>query len=123
MKSVILILMLVVTTFGFTIINNCGASQDYVDALHTYLQQAYDMYTQDIKMPALCPDFRVELRNDIQYPAVTYSKIGPLGACAYKMEFRCDISRAWLQHLAFHEMAHSLQNSVGDGGKGYGWWC
>jgi hypothetical protein len=38
------------------------------------------------------------------------------------MEFRCDISRVWLQHLAFHEMAHALQNAVGDGGKGYGWW-
>jgi len=122
MKSVILILMLVATTFGFTIINNCGASQDYVDTLRTYLQQAYDMYTQDIRTPALCPDFHVVLRNDIQYPAVTYSRIGPFGACAYKMEFRCDISRAWLQHLAFHEMAHALQNAVGDGGKGYGWW-
>jgi len=122
MKSVILILMLAVTTFGFTIINICGASQDYVDTLRTYLQQAYDMYTQDIRTPALCPDFRVELKNDIQYPAVTYSKITPFGACAYKMEFRCDISRAWLQHLTFHEMAHALQNSVGDGGKGYGWW-
>jgi len=122
MKSVIPILMLVVATFGFTIINNCGASQDYVDTLRTYLQQAYDMYTQDIRTPALCPDFRVELKNDIQYPAVTYSKITPFGACAYKMEFRCDISRAWLQHLAFHEMAHALQNTMGDGGKGYGWW-
>jgi len=24
--------------------------------------------------------------------------------------------------LAFHEMAHALQNAAGDGGKGYGWW-
>jgi hypothetical protein len=80
------------------------------------------MYAQDVKTPALCPDFRVELKNDIQYPAATYSRVGPLGVCAYKMEFRCDISRAWLQHLSYHEMAHALQNSVGDGGKGYGWW-
>ncbi len=122
MKNAILILLLSATVLAFTIVNTCNAPQDYVNALRSFLQQAYDMYTQDIKAPALCPDFRVELRNDIQYPAVTYSRIGPFGACAYKMEFRCDISRAWLQHLAFHEMAHALQNSVGDGGKGYGWW-
>jgi hypothetical protein len=118
----VLTLMLSATVFGFTVINNCGASQDYVDVLVSYLQRAYDTYAQEIKTPALCPDFRVVLRNDIQYPAVTYSRIGPFGACVYKMEFRCDISRAWLQHLAFHEMAHALQSAVGDGGKGYGWW-
>jgi hypothetical protein len=117
-----LVLALAASLQGFVIINNCGAPEDYVKALDSYLQKAYDMYTQDIKTPALCPDFYVELRNDIQYPAVTYSKIGPLGTCAYKMEFRCDISRTWLQHLAFHEMAHVLQNAAGDGGKGYGWW-
>ncbi len=122
MRNVVLILLLSVVVFGFTIINNCGASQDYVDALRTYLQQAYDMYAQDIRTPALCPDFRVELKNNIQYPAVTYGRIGPFGVCAYKMEFRCDVSRVWLQHLAFHEMAHALQYAVGDGGKGYGWW-
>jgi hypothetical protein len=119
---VVLILLLSATAFGFTIINNCGASQDYVDTLNTYLQQAYDAYSREIKTPALCPDFRVELRNDIGYPAVTHSRVGPHGVCAYKMVFRCDISRAWLQHLSYHEMAHALQNAVGDGGKGYGWW-
>jgi hypothetical protein len=121
-KALALVILLATAVSAFTIINNCGASQDYVDTLRTYLQLAYDMYAQDVKMPALCPDFHVVLRNDIQYPAVTYSRIGPFGACAYKMEFRCDISRRWLQHLAFHEMAHALQNAVGDGGKGYGWW-
>jgi hypothetical protein len=119
---VTLILLLSATVFGFTIINNCNAPQDYVNALDSYLQQAYDTYSKEVKTPALCPDFYVELRNDIQYAAVTYSKIGPFGACAYKMEFRCDISRTWLQHLAFHEMTHALQNAIGDGGKGYGWW-
>jgi hypothetical protein len=122
MRALALAVLLSATTLAFTIINNCGAQQDYVKALDSYLRKAYDMYTQDIMAPALCPDFRVVLRNDIQYPAVTYSRIGPLGACAYKMEFRCDISRSWLQHLAFHEMAHALQNAAGDGGKGYGWW-
>jgi len=117
-----LVLVLAASLQGFVVINNCGAQEDYVKALDSYLQKAYDMYTRDVKTPALCPDFYVELRNDIQYPAVTYSKIGPLGTCAYKMEFRCDISRGWLQHLAFHEMAHALQNAAGDGGKGYGWW-
>jgi len=122
MRALALAVLLSTTVLAFTIINSCGASQDYVDALDSYLQKAYDMYTQDVKTPALCPDFHVVLRNDIQYPAVTYSRIGPFGVCVYKMEFRCDISRAWLQHLAFHEMAHALQNAVGDGGKGYGWW-
>jgi hypothetical protein len=120
--TVVLILLLPATVFGFTIINNCGASQDYVSTLDSYLQQAYDTYSKEIKTPALCPNFYVELRNDIQHPAITYSRIGPFGVCTYKMEFRCDISRTWLQHLAFHEMAHALQNVVGDGGKGYGWW-
>ncbi len=122
MRTLALAILLATTTLAFTIINSCGASQDYVNALDSYLQKAYDMYAQDVKTPALCPNFYVELRNDIQYPAVTYSRIGPFGACAYKMEFRCDISRAWLQHLAFHEMAHALQNAVGGSGKGYGWW-
>jgi hypothetical protein len=121
-RTLALTVLLAVAASAFTVINNCGATQDYVDALKSYLQMAYDMYAQDIRAPALCPDFHVVLRNDIQYPAVTYSRIGPFGACAYKMEFRCDISRAWLQHLAFHEMAHALQNAAGDGGKGYGWW-
>jgi hypothetical protein len=122
MRILALVVLLSTATLAFTIINNCGASQDYVDALSSYLQQAYDMYSREVKTPALCHDFRVVLRNDIQYPALTYSRVGPVGACAYKMEFRCDISRAWLRHLAFHEMAHALQNAVGDGGKGYGWW-
>jgi len=122
MRILALAVLLSATALAFTIINNCNAPQDYVNALDSYLQRAYNMYTQDVKTPALCPDFYVELRNDIQYPAVTYSKIGPLGTCAYKMEFRCDVSRTWLQHLAFHEMAHALQNAAGDGGKGYGWW-
>jgi hypothetical protein len=121
MRTLALVVLLSASALAFTIINNCGAPQDYVNALDSYLQKAYDMYSKEIKTPALCPNFYVELRNDIQYPAVTYSQIGPLGACAYKMEFRCDISRTWLQHLAFHEMAHALQNAV-DGGKGYGWW-
>jgi hypothetical protein len=119
---VTLILLFTATVFGFTIINNCGASQDYVNALDSYLQKAYDAYSKEIRTPALCPNFYIELRNDIQHPAATYSQIGPLGVCAYKMVFRCDISLTWLQHLAFHEMAHALQNAVGDGGKGYGWW-
>lgn len=122
MRTLALVVLLSATALAFTIINNCGASQDYVNALDSYLQKAYDMYTQDVKTPALCPNFYVELRNDISYPAVTYSRIGPLGACAYKMVFRCDISSARLQHLAFHEMAHALQDAVGDSGKGYGWW-
>jgi len=122
MRTLALAVLLSATALAFTIINNCGAPQDYVNALDSYLQQAYDAYSKEIKTPALCPNFYVELRNDIQYPAVTYSQIGPLGTCAYKMEFRCDISRTWLQHLAFHEMAHALQNAAGDGGKGYGWW-
>lgn len=122
MRTLALVVLLSATALAFTIINNCGASQDYVNALDSYLQKAYDMYTQDVKTPALCPNFYVELRNDISYPAATYSQIGPLGACAYKMVFRCDISSAWLQHLAFHEMAHALQDAAGDSGKGYGWW-
>jgi hypothetical protein len=117
-----LVALLATVAYSFTIINMCNAPQDYVDALRTYLQQAYDSYTRDIRAPALCPDFRVELKSDIRYPAVTYGRIGPFGVCAYKMEFRCDISRTWLQHLAYHEMAHALQYAVGDGGKGYGWW-
>jgi hypothetical protein len=120
MRTLALVVLLSATALAFTIINNCGASQDYVNALDTYLQKAYDMYTQDVKTPTLCPNFYVELRNDVQYPAATYSQIGPLGACAYKMVFRCDVSQTWLQHLAFHEMAHALQNAVS--GKGYGWW-
>ena len=122
MRILALAVLLSATALAFTIINNCGAPQDYVNALDSYLQKAYDMYGKEIKTPALCPNFYVKLRNDIQYPAVTYSQIGPLGTCAYKMEFRCDISLTWLQHLAFHEMAHALQDAVGDGGKGYGWW-
>jgi hypothetical protein len=122
MRIFLILTLLVGVVNSFTVVNYCNAPQDYVDALETYLQQAYDMYSREVKTPALCPDFRVELKNDVQYPAVTYSRIGPLGVCAYKMEIRCGISRAWLQHLAFHEMAHALQNAVGDGGKGYGWW-
>ena len=122
MKTLALAVLLSATALAFTIINNCGAPQDYVNALDSYLQKAYDAYSKEVRTPALCPNFYVELRNDIQYPAVTYSQIGPLGTCAYKMEFRCDISKTWLQHLAFHEMAHALQDAVGDGGKGYGWW-
>jgi len=122
MRLLLLVILLSATALAYTIINNCGASQDYVNALDSYLQKAYDTYSKEVKTPALCPNFYVELRNDIQYAAMTYSQIGPFGACAYKMVFRCDISNAWLQHLAFHEMAHALQDAVGDGGKGYGWW-
>jgi len=122
MRFLLLSLLLVAFLGAFTIVNNCNAPQDYVDALNNYLQQAYDTYSKEIKTPALCPNFYVELRNDIQYPAATYSQIGPVGVCAYKMVFRCDNSKTWLQHLAYHEMTHALQDAVGDGGKGYGWW-
>jgi len=119
MLLLLFLLLLPASVYAFVVVNQCGASSEYVSAINSYLRDAYEAYSRDVRTPALCPDFTVVLKNDVQYPAVTYIRVSPMGACAYRIELRCDISLGWLRHLAYHEMAHALQASFG---WRYGWW-
>ena len=121
-RALIALLILASAAFGFTIVNECGASQSYVDAVLQALRESYDAYCRDIRCPALCPDFRVVLRDLKEYSGLAYSRSFPY-PCTYRIDIACNLG-GWLRPTVYHEMAHALQTAYADQiyGRGYGWW-
>lgn len=109
----LLFLLLIFSTIqivAFTIVNSYNAPSDYINALNSFLSEAYNTYiNQTGYIPSLCPGFYVEVKDLKDAGAYSYIAYSGGRVCVQKMEFDSQLSTIWLRHLAFHEMAHALQ--------------
>jgi len=109
----LLFLLLIFSTIqivAFTIVNSYNAPSDYINALNSFLSEAYNTYiNQTGYIPSLCPGFYVEVKDLKGAGAYSYIAYSGGRVCVKKMEFDSQLSTIWLRHLAFHEMAHALQ--------------
>lgn len=108
-------------TYGFAVVNKCGADDYYVSKVVSSVKMTFDKYREifGVEPPLYGP---IVLTNDMNpsYAAYVQIQCGATGCYASQMVFRCDLSDVEL--TAFHESAHVLQAKFISPTTPYGWW-